>query len=258
VLEGGALVLIGGDLWLRDEGYRDLAPVLPVVAQRGGALERRPFRPALTEGGRRHPITAWLGTEGKGWAELPELDTFDPLAMSSHADEIGGVTLLVHPDAQPAAPLLAVAEPGKGRVLTLATGSTWRLGFAPELALVDGARPYDLLWLGAVRWLLRDDTSGRLVLETDKPRYRVGETVDLAAKALSATYAPERDVEIRWELRPLADEPDLDVDASETRPPPLAQGEWTTDDLGRARGTLEGLAVGAYAAIARREVGRSD
>jgi hypothetical protein len=151
-----------------------------------------------------------------------------------------------------------VAEPGKGRVMTLATGSTWRLGFSPDLALVEGARPYDLLWLGAVRWLLRDDTSGRLVLETDKPRYRVGENVELAAKALTATYAPERDVDIRWELRPLADEPDADVAASETRPPPLAEGAWTTDELGRAHGTLEGLPVGAYAAIARRELGRGD
>lgn len=257
VVDGGALVLIGGDLGLADGGYADpaMAALLPVETRRPSRLEHENFRPSLTEAGARHPITAWLGSSASGgWADLPELDNYNPLSMSPRSATIGATALLVHPTAtdrngQPR-PLLAVAEPGKGRTLVLGTGSTWRLGFAPDLPLIDGARPYDLLWLGAVRWLLRDDTSGRLTLETDRPRYRVGEPVELRAKAMSASYAPEPDVPVEWELLPLSLE-----DASDAKP--LRLGTWTTDGLGRARETIVDLPVGAYAAVARRELDTS-
>lgn len=253
VVEGGAVVLIGGDLGLSDGGYAPsaFASLLPVDTRPSSELEHGRFRPAVTEAGRRHPITAWLSGTTGGWEALPELDTFNTLKLSEHAERIGTSVLLEHPTQRnrdgSAAPLLAVAEPGAGRTMVLATGSTWRLGFAPELPLIDGARPYDLLWLGAVRWLLRDDTSGRLVLETDKPRYRVGEPVELQATTLSGSYAPEPDVEVQWEVLPLAPK------SAEQKP--LKAGRWVTDALGRARETIVELPVGAYAAVARRELG---
>ncbi|MEM6994430.1 MAG: hypothetical protein AAF721_28200 [Myxococcota bacterium] len=257
VLEGGALVLIGGDLGLADGGYATpaMAAVMPVnTRDRVGLTEQR-FRPGLTDAGRRHPISAWLSAaEGTSWDALPELSDFNRLSMTSRPATIGASALLVHPDERDGSgeprPILAVAEPGRGRSMVLATGSTWRLGFAPDLPLIDGARPYDLLWLGAVRWLLRDDSSGRLRLETDRPRYRVGETVQLHAETATASYAPEPSVPVQWSLRRLDGEVDPDATAE---PAPLMQGEWTTDGLGRARESLADLPVGAYEAIARRE-----
>lgn len=252
VEEGGALVLIGGDLAFTDRGYGlpEIAALLPVDTRGRIPLERGPLRPALTEAGRRHPITAWLAATDEGWAQLPPLDDHNPLAPSPRGDMIGAAALLVHPDdangRERPRPLLAVSEPGRGRVMVLATGSTWRMGFAPDLPLIDGARPYDLLWLGAVRWLLRDDTSGRLTLETDKPRYLVGETVELQAKTWSASYAAEPGVTVEWALRPL-------VDTADGQPPaPLHEGQWVTDGLGRARQELEALPVGSYVAQASR------
>jgi hypothetical protein len=254
VVEGGALVLIGGDLGLVEGGYAELAPLLPVDTRRSSTLQQSTYRPELTEAGRRHPITAWLAKGG--WEALPELDTFNPLAPSPKADRIGASVLLEHPHQRDhhgdARPLLAVAEPGRGRTMVLATGSTWRLGFAPDLPLVDGARPYDLLWLGAVRWLLRDDASGRLSLETDKPRYRIGEPIELRAKTVSASYAAEPNVEVQWEIVPLT----LEQPASDASSRPAArEGRWTTDGLGRAHETIDPLPVGAYAAVARRDLG---
>lgn len=254
VEEGGALVLIGGDLAFTDLGYGlpELANLLPVDSRTRARLEHEPFRPSLTEAGRRHPITAWLSAADEGWAQLPALSSHNPLSPSPRGEMIGAASLLVHPEATDARgrprPILAVAEPGRGRTMVLATGSTWQLGFAPDLPLIDGARPYDLLWLGAVRWLLRDDTSGRLTLETDKPRYRQGEAVELSAKTWSASYAAEPGVEVPWALRPLGDGPDGQP------PAPLAEGQWTTDGLGRAREVLEQLPVGAYVAQAQREL----
>jgi SAM-dependent methyltransferase len=253
VEEGGALVLIGGDLAFSDRGYGlpEIAALLPVDTRGRIPLERGSLRPALTEAGRRHPITAWLAATDEGWAQLPPLDDHNPLAPSPRGDLIGAAALLVHPDDTGAherpRPLLAVSEPGRGRVMVLATGSTWRLGFAPDLPLIDGARPYDLLWLGAVRWLLRDDTSGRLTLETNKPRYLVGEAVELQAKTWSASYAAEPGVTVEWAVRPL-------VQTDDGQPPPaLHEGQWVTDGLGRARQPLEALPVGSYVAQASRE-----
>jgi hypothetical protein len=248
---GGALVLIGGDMGLASGEYADaaLSKMLPVDTRHPTGMVRDPFRPRLTEGGRRHPITAWLAESGVGWESLPELDSFNPTALPGNAASIAATPLLVHPTKKAPgggpSPLLAVAEPGKGRTLVLATGATWRLGFAPDLPLIDGARPYDLLWLGAIRWLLRDKSSERLILETGRPSYVVGEPVELRARTLSASYASEPDVEVEWEIRTL--------DATERTL--VASGRWTTDGLGRADETIPELPVGAYEATARRTDG---
>ena len=255
VEEGGALVLIGGDLAFYDLAYGlpQLASLLPIDSRTKSPLEHDPYRPSLTDAGRRHPITAWLAAADEGWAQLPALENHNPLSPNPRGEAISAISLLTHPEDTDARgrprPILAVAEPGQGRTMVLATGSTWKLGFAPDLPLIDGARPYDLLWLGAVRWLLRDDTSGRLTLETDKPRYRVGEPVALQAKTWSASYAPEANVNVDWSLRPLSPPKDGEP------PPAVAEGKWQTDGLGRAGETLEDLPVGAYVGTAKRELG---
>ncbi len=254
--EGGALVVIGGDMGLAtgDYGGASLAAHLPLDTRQPTGLQTEPYRPKLTDAGRRHPITAWLASSGLGdWSSLPELDSFNKAPLARHADDIGSAVLLTHPSG---APLLAIAEPSRGRSLVLATGGTWRLGFAQGLPMVDGARPYDLLWLGAVRWLLRDAAAERLSLETDRPAYLVGDAVTLRATALTPSYAPEADVKLAWEVRPLGAAIDPPVDPAEPEPPVtfiLSHGTWTTDPLGRASETLgAGLPVGAYEALAWR------
>jgi uncharacterized membrane protein len=250
VEDGGALVLIGGDLGFSDGGYAtpSMAELLPIELRRNAEHVRERVAPQLTEAGKRHPITSWLlAGDGRGWAALPQLEGYNPVGVRD-ASSVGAAVLLAHPTAVDSAgkprPLLAVSEPAKGRVVVLATGSTWRLGFAPELALVDGARPYDLLWLGVVRWLLRDDSSGRLQLETDRPKYRVGEPVELRARTLTAAYAPEPDIALSWRIDALGDD---DGNAASH-----GTGEWTTDDLGHATVTIGQLPVGAYTATASR------
>ena len=255
--DGGALIVIGGDLGLATGDYPGvLGQKLAVDTRTPTGLRTEPFRPAVTEAGRRHPITAWLASAGlSDWSTLPALDSYNPVALGRHADSIGAAVLLT---ARDEAPLLAIAEPGKGRSLVLATGATWRLGFAADLPIVDGARPYDLLWLGAIRWLLRDGAVERLSLETDRPGYLVGDTVHLRATTLTPSYAPEPGVALAWEVRPLgATDPPVPVPATAGTPPPstflLSEGTWTTDALGRAGAPVSGsLPVGAYEAMAWR------
>lgn len=243
VREGGSLVVIGGDLGVATGDFGDptINELLPVDLRSRVGLEREPFAAVLSEAGRAHPITAWLAEAGRAdWSGLPKLDSFNRTSLSRRSDEIGAAVLLSHADGR--APLLAVAEPDKGRVMTLMTGSSWRLGFAPDLPLIDGARPYDLLWLGAVRWLLRDESAERLVLETSKTDYASDEPIELRVRTLSASYAAEPEVEVAYEVTPIgASEPSI-----------VAEGRLTTDALGRAATRLDVLPVGAYAAEAWR------
>ncbi|MBK9754233.1 MAG: hypothetical protein IPO88_12135 [Nannocystis sp.] len=253
VQEGGALVVIGGDMGLATGDYPGvLATTLPVDTRRPTGTLTDSYRPALSDAGRRHPITAWLAALPPDWSTLPAFDSYNPVQLAPHAASIASAVLLT---AQGGAPLLAIAEPGKGRSLVLATGATWRLGFAADLPLVDGARPYDLLWLGAVRWLLRDAAAERLSLETDRPSYLRGQPVTLRATALTPSYAPEPAVPLAWEVRPLGAVEPPPASTTTSTPPTflLSEGTWTTDALGRASDTLPGrLPVGAYEAMAWR------
>lgn len=248
VQDGGALVMIGGDMGLATGDYPapPLAAVVPVDLRVPTGLDTEPFRPQVTDAGRRHPITAWLESSGlSDWTRLPSLDSRNPVKMARHEGAIGSAVLLRHPDG---GPLLSIAEPGLGRVFVIATGATWRLGFSANLPIVDGARPYDLLWLGAIRWLLRDAAADRLTLETDRPSYLLGAPITLRATALSPSYAPEAGVEIAWRVQPLGAAPDEPGPVSL-----LSQGTWTTDPLGRASEVQHGgLTVGAYEAVAHR------
>lgn len=255
VEEGGALVMIGGDMGLATGDYPApaLSAVVPVDLRVPTGLDTDPFRPALTDAGRRHPITAWIDHSNlSDWSALPALDSYNPAKLARHEAEIGSAVLLRHPDG---GPLLTIAEPGRGRVLVLATGASWRLGFHADLPIVDGARPYDLMWLGAIRWLLRDSAADRLTLETDRPTYFLGAPITLRAAALSPSYAPEAGVDVAWRVQPLG--PAADDSGDPAAPVSiLSQGTWTTDALGRASETLgHGLSVGAYEAIAQRAAG---
>lgn len=239
VREGGSLVIIGGDMGLAAAEYGALADLLPLDATRATGLERGPFNLRLSEAGRRHPLTAWLARDESLVAELPALDTFNPAALNTRAGNIGGAVLLEHPGG---APLLAVAEPAKGRTLVLATGTSWRLGFAPDLPLIDGARPFDKLWLASVRWLLREGDEDRLIMDLARDRMPPGTPLTMTIRTLSATYDADPKIGVSWAIHPIGGEND----------PPMHQGELTTDERGEATLVLPTLTPGAWAISARR------
>ncbi len=253
VREGGSLVAIGGDLGLATGEYNNsqLNALVPVDLRKATGLQTTAFRPRLTEAGQHHPLTGWLREYNlDDWQRLPQLRNHNPVVLARDADSLRTAVLLRHPEDQ--TPLLTVAEPAKGRVVVLATGESWRLGFAPDLPLVEGSRPYDLLWLRMIRWLLRDANSDRLQLETSRPSYRTGETVTLRASALTTSYRPRADVDLGWDIRPLDTEPSFDADTDKARSaaPKVAGGTWVTDSLGRASVEVPNLQPGAYEARA--------
>jgi hypothetical protein len=83
--------------------------------------------------------------------------------------------------------LLATMPLGLGRVMYLASDSTWRL------RQVGAENLHERFWGQVVRWVAGSDmpAGGRFVrFGVDKPRYVQGETIQVAARALKSNFTP--------------------------------------------------------------------
>jgi hypothetical protein len=248
---GGALAMVGSDLSFASGAYGESAlhDVLPVelagIPRDGAAsFSTDAFRPHLTQEGLTHPVTS-LSLDEKineaRWAALPQLTGINRVAGLRP----GARALLVHPtqksgDGKPA-PVLAIADVGKGRTLALLTDSAWNWGFQAAGAGDDG-RAFQRFWEGAIRWLVRDPALTHLRIDLDKVEYRRGQTVSLRVRTLRADYSPAASVDVALELRPAA--------AGETVPP-LRALKVTTGNEGEAQVELDGLEPGAYRLVGR-------
>ena len=109
------------------------------------------------------------GQSGRAWAGMPELDGFNVTAARNK-------TVVLASAAKYGAPVIAVAEKGKGRVMCVTTSSLWRLALG-------GENPYNYtrFWGQAVKWLL-NAPSMRQVAMFYKTGYAVNDTADMKIK----------------------------------------------------------------------------
>jgi len=76
---------------------------------------------------------------------------------------------------------------GMGRVMYLASDSTWRM------RQVNGQNPHERFWGQVIRWVVDSElpAGGKLVrFGTDKPRYVAGDNVVVTARLLGEDFAP--------------------------------------------------------------------
>ncbi|MBI4030563.1 MAG: hypothetical protein HY370_02710 [Proteobacteria bacterium] len=118
VRDGGALLEASGPSYITDESIytTDLEQILP--AHPAGQIVERPFKPLLTEKGRRHPVTRDLRWPGEkdgvpGWGSW--------LRQVSVAPKSGYTLMSGFDDL----PLLMLDHVGKGRVAQLASDQIW-------------------------------------------------------------------------------------------------------------------------------------
>jgi uncharacterized membrane protein len=241
---GGALAMVGGDLSFAsglygDTPVRDVLPIDLTGIPRDGVLSftTDSFRPRLTAEGRKHPVTS-LSLDDKAnetlWTGLPTLEGINRVAGLLP----GAQALLVHPshkstDGKPA-PVLAVAEVGRGRTLALLTDSAWRWGFEAAGHGDDG-RAFQRFWDNAIRWLLRDPALSLLRVDLDKAEYRRGQTVAARVRTLRPDFSPAASVDVSLELHP-----------AEATAAALRTFNLRTDADGEARVELAALEAGAY------------
>lgn len=201
VHEGGAFVMVGGDLSFGSGGYLgsplETEGILPFRLGIGG-VDEKPFRPALTETGEDHPITRLSPDPVQNkrlWSEMPLMPG------SNLVGELlpGASALLKHPrlqtDGGGAMPTLAVKETEKGRVMGLTIDGSWRWNF--ETVLQGGTREaYYRFWNQAIRWLIRDPELERIRITSLRSAYRQGEEARFRIRVLDAQYKAIREGKI--------------------------------------------------------------
>ncbi len=202
VSAGTGLIMLGGFHTFGPGGYAGtpLEDVLPVRMDRferqqlddpvradlhlPGPLKMTPRRLAG-----QHFLTqlAPASANAARWAELPPLDGANRLTSRE-------ATVLLETEKQ--SPLLLAGAFGDGRVLAFGADSTWRWwthGFQNE---------HRRFWRQVILWLAqRDDVrQGKVWVETDQPRIRIGAPIQITAGAYDPQGGAVRDARFEAEL----------------------------------------------------------
>jgi hypothetical protein len=198
---GGGLLTLGGYHAYGAGGYAHtpLADVLPFLVSDGDGQRETALRLGLTPEGRVHPILSGLERELTS-GRPPALEGLTRVGRAKP----GAQVLLTGPgeEGRPPDIVLAAQRYGKGRVVSFTGDTSWRWFRSPEYGGPDGL--YGRLWGQTIRWLLErepevEKTGDPVVLFTDRPVYRIGETVRIRARVSGPDGTPVSDatVEVR-------------------------------------------------------------
>jgi hypothetical protein len=130
--------------------------------------------------------------------------------------------------------LLATASVGMGRVMYLASDSTWRM------RQVSGQNPHERFWGQVIRWVVGNElpAGGKLLrFGTDKPRYVAGEPVVVTARLTGEDFAPLRGQKLKAVAKPAG--------PGDARAAAEAEMSELPDAPGYYRATIGGLSAGS-------------
>jgi uncharacterized membrane protein len=256
---GGAFAMVGGELSFGSGGYAgtEIAEILPVELPppaEKGLLDHRPFRPALSAEGKRHPILRLAPGDADNeaiWSALPPLEGVNVVLGLRP----GASALLAHPRLRSgggAMPVLATLEVGKGRTLALTTDTTWHWAFLE--ARRGGVRhAYQSFWQGAIRWLIRDPELELVRIVPEKEAVSPRERAIVEVRVQGRDYVPAVGAQVALVAEPLRGGKQLEhkgatgeggrwrVDLGPLSPGPYrltARAVLRGDDLGEAREVL--------------------
>ena len=257
VRQGGAFVMIGGELSFASGGYTGtpISRILPVFLPAEGPddllIDPTPFRPTLSAAGQNHPITQleFAPTENlRRWEALPELHGSNLVL----AAKPGATVLLEHPSAtaggEPLA-VLSIMQVDEGRSMALTSDSTWRWSFA-GVGQGDTSRGYTTFWNSAIRWLIRDPELKLMQVEAPQQPVLPNEPFTVTVRVFQADYNPATDVTGTWELRYQP----LDGLAEPESRIVIDTAAFTTDERGRVDLELSVAEPGAYTLWAEAEL----
>ncbi len=202
VQNGGAFLMIGGDLSFQGGGYSQtpIEELLPVsFRDKSLPFAEQSFHPALNEEFVRHPILRLekdLKANQDVWQSLPPLQGIN---MGLIPDKNAHVLAQYVNGKEPVAPLLVAGNYGKGRTVLLATDSVWNWNFR-NVGSGGSGRYFQVFWSNVIDWLIAEPETRRLQLESDKEQYREGEQALIKLKLLKKNYQPSAGVAVQLTL----------------------------------------------------------
>ncbi len=189
---GGAFIMIGGDKSFSMGGYKStpIEEILPVeLIGQNERIDRGKFDIDIKD--YSHPI---INLEGdieenkKIWNEMPKLEGINTLGRIKN----GCIVLGMHPYLKNESgnlPVLAVWDKGKGRVMAIASNTTWRWSFLMS-GMGRGSYYYNRFWQKSIRWLIKAPEFKLVNLQSDKRTYIVGDEIRLKVTILNEHYQP--------------------------------------------------------------------
>ncbi|MFB0526416.1 MAG: glutamine amidotransferase, partial [bacterium] len=199
---GGGFLMIGGDNSFARGGYKGtpIEEILPVEMEdvSGNIIDGK-FKMLTREA--THPILRLsdkLGENSQIWEGMPELDGCNRLSKAKPDAIILGVHPLVK-NKYGNLVILAVWEKGKGRVMSMASNSTWRWSFQARARGGTGAY-YERFWHQAVHWLVKSPQLKLVHLSTDKKTYAKKEEILLSVRVFNRYYRPSEHGRVYVEL----------------------------------------------------------
>jgi uncharacterized membrane protein len=238
VRNGLGFVMIGGEQSFGNGGYArtPIEAIVPVHVDSASGMVHERAQAALTEAGRRHPVTD-LGRGGGSneriWAALPPW-----LAINRVGGLLQSATALVTTESKTGPqPVVAVMEVGEGRSMAIATDTMWRWRLSSFRDGGASQRAFHRFWSNSLRWLVRDPEHSRVQVLPEKRRFEVGDDVDVSFTVRESDYqsVPYGDLDVTLESEHGA-----------------AQAEHlVTNENGTARMTVKKPQSGAYRVRAR-------
>lgn len=196
VSRGGGLILLGGPESYGPGGFvgSPIEPLLPVRLSVSHKQydERFPLR--VTPVGLLHPIMRIASTPkavAHAWESVPQLDGCNALGSAKPT----AVVLATTPG-EGKRILMAVQQAGAGKVLAIATDSTWRW----QMSRVTDENYYRRFWANAIRYLAPSpfERHGALNVTAHRSRYFVGDEAWVATRVVDEYYRPVPDAKIRF------------------------------------------------------------
>lgn len=245
VEEGGAFVMVGGEHSFGEGGYQSsaLGAVLPVEPV-GQPPSEDLFLPRLTEDGLRHPITqlaAGAEANQRAWSALPQLP-----GINVTRPKEGARVLLDHPHLTVGgvnAPVLAVGEYGKGRVMALTTDASWYWSLVAAGLGGGSSRAYERIWSNAIRWLVRDPELTPVRVQAVDDTLEPGQPVVARVTARRSDYGPADGADLVVRL--------VDVESGQL----VGEQRLRAGPDGTARVELGAPGPGAYRILAEASLG---
>jgi hypothetical protein len=149
------------------------------------------FRPAPSPEGRSSVLSQFTLDEPSNaslWAALPAWYWHSPCTTARRSASIlWSISDSGGDGADRDRSLLCTMSVGMGRVMYLASDSTWRM------RQVAGQNPHERFWGQVIRWVVDNElpAGGKLIrFGTDKPRYVAGEAVVVTARLLGEDLSP--------------------------------------------------------------------